>query len=187
MTDSLLVRLGIGSRLRVDGDVVEIVGLNDTHAVLRDGTGRVSSLSVAELLTDRRRTQLLDARVVPEREPAAIGLSLASAGSLEHANSRAAHVREVLTGYRSGHEDLALPGEPRPEYAPGVAMMRHYAHKAAEAGVSESAVRKWVRQYQHGGEAALLQQQRHGPLPAVDTRWLDTARALLDELTDAPR
>jgi len=184
VTDSLLVRLGIGSRLRIDGDVVEIVGLNDTHAILLDGAGRVSSLSVAELLADRRRTQLLDARPVAEREPGAIGLSLASDESLENANSRAAHVREVLTGYRSGHEDLALPGEPRPQYAPDVAMMRRYVHKAAEVGVVESTVRKWVRKYQEGGEAALLQQQRHGPLAAVDTRWLDTARALLDELTD---
>ena len=45
---------------------------------------------------------------------------LGAAGEMPaEARSRAAHVREVLSGYRSGSEELAAPGEPRPEYAPG--------------------------------------------------------------------
>jgi hypothetical protein len=42
------------------------------------------------------------------------------------------HVQEVLTGYRLGCAELALDGEPRPDYAPGVPLMRRYAAKAAE-------------------------------------------------------
>jgi hypothetical protein len=32
---------------------------------------------------------------------------------------RAGHVREVLTGFRSGHAEFARDGEPRPQYPPG--------------------------------------------------------------------
>ena len=43
---------------------------------------------------------------------------------------RAAHVREVLTGYRSGSPEDALAGEPRADYQPGTRLMDRYRAKA---------------------------------------------------------
>ena len=45
---------------------------------------------------------------------------------------RAAHIREVLTGYRSGSPEMAEEGEPRPQYAPDRPLYERYADKAAE-------------------------------------------------------
>lgn len=54
----------------------------------------------------------------------------------------AGHMREILTGYRHGDEALALPGEPGPEYAPGVPKLERYQARglslesiAAESGI----------------------------------------------------
>jgi hypothetical protein len=48
---------------------------------------------------------------------AALGPALGSLTAEEQAAiaERAAHIREVLTGYRAGSGALARPGEPRPE------------------------------------------------------------------------
>ena len=68
---------------------------------------------------------------------------LAGLGSAELAQlrERVAHVREACTGYRSGSPDLALPGEPRPEYAPGAGKLQRYQAKAAELQVGVRTVR----------------------------------------------
>jgi len=69
-------------------------------------------------------------------------------------------VREVCTGYRHGSPDLALPGEPRPGYAPGTGKLQRYQAKAAELRVGVRTIRRWA--------AAL---EREGPAGLVDDRW----------------
>ena len=59
---------------------------------------------------------------------------------------RAAHVREVLTGFRSSSLDLAQDGEPCESYGPGTTRNQRYAAKAAAAELDVAAVsvrRKW--------------------------------------------
>jgi hypothetical protein len=48
---------------------------------------------------------------------------------------RAAHIRELLTGYRSGTPDLAGLDEPRAEYHPDRPLLDRYAAKATELDV----------------------------------------------------
>jgi transposase InsO family protein len=184
------VRLGVGSRLRHDGELVEIIELHGGNAVLRDTHGHIGTVSVVQLLTDAQRNQLLPGHGAAraDGEPVAVALSQADDALLGQVASRAGHVREVLTGYRSGSAEVVLPGEPRPWYAPDVAMMQRYRNKAAELGVSVGAVRKWVSRFERDGEAGLLPQKlsrRRGPLDGVDERWLAAARAVIDGLTDA--
>jgi hypothetical protein len=50
--------------------------------------------------------------------------------------------REVLSCYLSGAEEVAGPGEPRPEHAPVPPLMRRYGAKAAELGVSMRTVKR---------------------------------------------
>lgn len=45
---------------------------------------------------------------------------------------RIGHVNEVLTGYRSGDPNLALPNEPKPEYQPTRTLQDRYKAKAEE-------------------------------------------------------
>ena len=69
---------------------------------------------------------------------------------------RAAHIREVLTGYRSGSPEMAEEGEPRPQYAPDRPLYERYADKAAELGVGFRTIQRWVQGFQRKGEAGLV-------------------------------
>ncbi len=89
------------------------------------------------------------------RETASVVLGQLTAEALREARERAADVNEVLSGYRSGSEDLAGPGEPRREYAHGVPLMQRYAAKAAERRVSVRTVKRWIAAAREGREAAL--------------------------------
>ncbi|WP_331749665.1 MULTISPECIES: hypothetical protein [unclassified Streptomyces] len=62
----------------------------------------------------------------------------------ERIRDRAGHIREVLTGYRSGTSRLALPGEPRPEYMPGLPAETRYAAKIAELSIGLRTLKRWV-------------------------------------------
>ena len=101
------------------------------------------------------------ARVIADTEPpinddpaapAGILLGQLNPAELGQVRDRAAHVREVLTGFRSGSAELALSGEPRPEYRPDVPLSRRYASKARELGAGQRTVERWVQQFQQHGE-----------------------------------
>ena len=115
------VRVGVGTRFFSDGEIVEITEIHPSaagiEAVLkRTRTQHVLRMSVRELLAGDR------ARVLPvEAGPSANdpfdtpGVVLANLSESERGAvlERAAHLREVLTGYRSGHAGTAIVGEPR--------------------------------------------------------------------------
>jgi transposase InsO family protein len=188
------VRVGVGTRFCYDGEVVEVVEMLATTAgnevVLKDTTNhRIVRVSVRELLTCD------EARVIPDGlgpsaddpvEPASVLLAALTDLERQHVRERAAHVREVLTGYRAGSAELALDGEPRPEYAPGRSLYERYAAKAAEVGVALRSVQRWVRSFQEHGEAGLVSRKEHGvsgPGQQVDQRWTETALEVMVEHT----
>ena len=157
------VRVGVGSRFSYDGEVVKVVELASTQAggevVLKDGRGRLLRLAVKELLLSDR------ARIIPDgpgpaaddpQETAAVVLARLDAGEREQVLQRAAHVREVLTGFRSGSEELAGEGEPRAAYTVGEPLESRYAAKAAELGVAVRTVKRWVSAFRRDGEAGLV-------------------------------
>ncbi|KUF15775.1 Mu transposase C-terminal domain-containing protein [Streptomyces silvensis] len=191
------VRLGVGTRVRVDGEtaeVVEVIALpGGMEVLLRDGRDRLSRMSVRELMTSGR------AEVIPqgpgpastdEQETAAVLFARASAEERAEVLERAAHVREVLYSYRSGSAELAAAGEPRPHYAPGVPLGRRYAAKAAELGVGVRSVERWAADFQEFGEAGLLPRKAHEPWSKVgraDPRWVETALAVMGEYAEQSR
>jgi hypothetical protein len=146
------VRLGVGTRFLYDGEVVEVAQMCATTAgnevVLKNATGRrIVRVSVRELLISDR------ARVIPDGPgPAAddpgdiVGVVLAELTEAQkrHVLERAAHVREVLTGYRSGTPELAAVGEPRPEYSPDLPLMTRYESKATELEIGLRTLKRWV-------------------------------------------
>ncbi|MEV0774636.1 helix-turn-helix domain-containing protein [Streptomyces sp. NPDC050433] len=186
-------RVGVGTRFRYDGESVEVVELAITAAgnevVLKDGRGRLLRLAVKELLVSDR------AIVIPEgpgpsaddgEDAADVILSQLSEAARSRVLKRAAHIREVLTGFRSGSAELASEGEPRQEYASDQPLYDRYAAKAAELGVNTRTVQRWVKDYRRHGEAGLasLEQGVRRPETKADDRWVETAVEVMVEHAD---
>ncbi|WP_235614533.1 hypothetical protein [Streptomyces ambofaciens] len=188
-------RLGVGTRFRLDGEAVEVVEFaslaTGIEVTLKDARDRLVRMSVRELLTSDR------AEVIPEgRGPAAddgdlVSVVLARLTKEESKDvlERAEHIRETLTGYRSGSEELAKPGEPRPEYAPGLSLRKRYAAKASELGVTARSVERWARAFLESGEAGLVPKkaQAEGGLSHADPRWVEVAEEVLGEYEEESR
>ncbi|MCX4759605.1 integrase [Streptomyces sp. NBC_01275] len=103
-------------------------------------------------------------------------------------NTRFQHVQEVRFGYKLGSSELALEGEPRPDYAPGVPMMHRYKVKAAELRVDPATIRRWVTKVKDEGPAGLVtKRQATHILDRADPRWLDMARSVLKEQEKSSR
>ncbi len=188
--NQLVATLTVGARLRHDGETFQVVDFAGRRITLQSAAGHERQVEIGWLL-GHPSTELLGAPLVQAPLPA-VGPEFAALTESEHAAlaERAAHVREVLSGYRSGSADLAAPDEPRPAYDPAVPRMARYQAKAAELGVDERTVRRWVKAYQQDGAAGLLdgREARQSLLLAgVDPRWLDMCRTVLEEHTDASR
>jgi transposase InsO family protein len=190
------VRVGVGTRFRYDGETVEVIEVAITAAgnevVLKDHHGRLMRLAVRELLLSDR------ARVIPDspgpssdddEEIASVALDRLPQGQREALLERAAHIREVLTGYRSGSPEIAEEGEPRPQYAPGRPLYERYADKAAEMDVTRRTIQRWVQGFHRRGEAGLIDgdqfPQRKGA--KVDERWTETALEVMGGYKDESR
>lgn len=193
MSTAAGTRVGVGTRFRYDGETVEVIEMAITatgnEVVLKDHHGRVMRLAVRELLLSDR------ARVIPDSpgpgsddpdELATVTLSELTAQERDAVLERAAHIREVLTGYRSGSAELAAAGEPRAEFDPGLPLTPRYESKAAELGVSLRTVKQWVADFRHGGEAGLAPARRRNasPFGSVDERWAETALEVMKDHED---
>jgi transposase InsO family protein len=182
--------LRIGTRLDHDGNRFEIVEISGRRLVLRQlSTGAVRQVDLAWLLA-HPTTSIADA--VTEAIPsAAVAFADLDQNKQVELEERIGHVREVLTGYQRGSAELALPGEPRPKYAPGTAMMARYEAKAAEIGVAVSTLRHWVGQFRVAGPLGLVKEPT-GPKSRcgwghTDRRWIDMCRTVVAEHVNASR
>ena len=137
--------LTIGSRVVYDGEICTVVALaGDRVTVQEQRSRRALSVRIASLLSAPGGGLIDPAVTAPV---GAVGPVLASLtdSELRAVCERAAHVREVLTGYRSGSREDSLRGKPRAEYRPGVPLMERYRAKAAELAVGVTSVRRWAR------------------------------------------
>ncbi|WNI24933.1 helix-turn-helix domain-containing protein [Streptomyces sp. ITFR-16] len=185
------VRVGVGTRFSYDGEVVEVVEFAATQAggevVLKDGRGRLLRLAVKELLLSDRARIISDGPGPASDDPqetAAVVLGQLNDAEREQVLERAAHVREVLTGFRSGSDELPAAGEPHAAYAPGEPMESRYAAKAAELGVAVRTVKRWVAGFRRDGEAGLAP-ARSGPRSGHRSAqaWAETALEVMVEHT----
>jgi hypothetical protein len=191
------VPVGVGARFVYDGEVIEIVEMRTVHGVfevltrdLRAQTARRFALS--ELLnSDRAHLIVADGGPAPVDliDVASVALSGVPDSARREARERAAHVREMLTGYRSGSPEAALPGEPRARYRPELPKRRRYAAKAKELKKGYRTIERWVRLYRDHGEAGLVSDRTVQPgMPTVIDRrwgnWKTTALEIMIEHTD---
>lgn len=170
-----------GLPVSFDGDQFTVAEIEGSRVMLRrTGTAGAPSWRQVELvaLLSHPSTRILTASPEPQAAVAAVlgGLSPAEDDDL---TARYRHVQEVRTGYQHGCAELALEGEPRPQYAPGVPMMARYQAKAAELGIGASTVRRWVMQAQDGPAGLAFERPARPALDRVDPRWLDAARQVI--------
>ncbi|MDN5855818.1 MAG: Mu transposase C-terminal domain-containing protein, partial [Actinomycetia bacterium] len=169
------VNLAVGASTLFDGDPVRIVELDGRAVTVQGADGGYRQVELGEFVSRARGQDVADADADP-----GIVLTGLSAAERERVMQRAAHVREVLTGYRSGYAGSAAPGEPRECFAEGVPLKRRYATKAAELSVTARTVESWAAAYRRGGEAALVDDRsRRGLRTSVDPRWDTAVRAEL--------
>lgn len=198
MSDGL-VRVGVGTRVIYDGELMQVIEIHaaaaGTVVVLRSASregGGVLRVALRELLSGKR------ARVVPdgsgpqsddEDDPAGVVLSAMTESERRELAERAAHLREALTGYRSGTPELMMDGEPRAQFDPKLPLTSRYNAKASELGVSLRTVKQWIADFRRHGEAGLArgQTRRQKPLGNVDDRWVETALEVMVEHADQSR
>lgn len=179
------VRLGVGSSVLLDGQAWTVEAFEGSRVLLGDGSD-FRSVRLTHLV--EHGSVCPDSDGTDQGLPEAVGPLVDALGLAARAEvaTRAGHVREVLTGYRSGSPARAQPGEPRAEYDPVVPLMDRYRAKAAELGLTDRTVMRWVRVYRDSGEAGLaaLLVGRGRP-SSVDPRWDAAAQEVLDGLVQA--
>ena len=186
-------RLGVGTRFVYDGEVIEVVEMHAAGlglgVVVKDRAGRLRRIAVRELLSSNHSRIIADGAGPAsndQEETAATTLAMLDRKKRQHLTDRADHVRELLTGFRSGTAEVALPGEPMPAYGPGVPMMKRYAAKAAELGKGKRTVQRWVRLYRASGQAGLVDKRdvRRDGHQRDDNRFDETMLEIMVESTN---
>ncbi len=198
MSDGL-VRVSVGTRFIHDGELMQVVEMQTaatgTVVVLGAASGgstAVIRVALRELL-DGGRARLLPDDSGPQADDDVdlAGVLFAAMSDFERneLNERAAHVREVLTGYRSGSAELPAKDEPRVQYDPGMSLTSRYTAKAAELDVSLRTIKQWVADFRRYGVAGLARKQsnRQKHLGNVDDVWGETALEVMVEHTDQSR
>ncbi|CAN5555894.1 helix-turn-helix domain-containing protein [soil metagenome] len=172
-----------------DGAVHEITEwlptVSGTDVVLR-GPNSLCRMSVVELVRGTRARLLIDTAGPESTDkvvPAVVALSGLPSKVLAQTGDRAAHVREVLTGFRSGSSEVVASGEPRPQFDIGRPLCHRYAAKADELDVDERTIRRWIKAYEDNGEAGLVS-THFIPQQRVDPRWSEAALAIMREHTE---
>jgi len=179
--------LAPGSKVLYDGELAEIISFDGRSVTLHCGrSGHFRAVQLSRLVAAAR----------PAAAPRAVGgdgpapdLTMPSLTpeQRERLAERAGHVREVLSGYRSGFADAALPGEPRPQYAPGRPAGTRYQAKAAELGVTARTVERWVASYLDHGEPGLADTRLLKSRGSrVDPRWEDAVRQVMADAVNEP-
>ena len=184
MTTGLLV----GARLWFDGRVYSVAAIDGLCVTLADPTGRMTVALIGVVVRSRGfRVLGAEADPVPGY---GVGLASLTGTESDELAVRVGHVREVLTGYRSGDRFTAFPGEPRAEYDPDRPLMARYAAKAAEIGVGVRTLRRWAGMFEREGAAGLVDRRSTrvtDVLAGVDARWLEVCRTVIAEHVDASR
>lgn len=182
--------LRIGSTLAYDGELCSIMEISADAVVLVTSRGRARRIRLIDLLKSPKEGGL--AQLSFEEEDSAPELwgvlwAAASKAAREEAFERAGHIRELRTGFRSGTESIALPGEPKAEYSPELKLIARQRAKAAELGVSLRTIQRWCADYDQFQEPGLLDARSISGgtlLRNLDPRWLRVCEEVLNELTD---
>lgn len=185
-------RLEVGTQVRWDGADWRVVAFMGADVQLENRYQERAILEVRALVESPGFRVLGD-----DGEPVNPGeLTRARLAGLpeevrQHVGFLEGHIQEVLTGYRRGHEALALPGEPREMYEPSVATLsKRVEEKASELGLATSSVWRYIEKYREEGVMGLVDGRKaslKGDFPKVDVRLKRAVQVVLEGLTDESR
>lgn len=178
--------LSVGQRVLYDGDIWSVTALSGHTVQLARPVGSPLVMRVSDLLAGPGFGVAGDTQPPAE----ALGPTFGTLGpdGYRDLRQREEHILETLTGFRRGSAELALPGEPRPAYAPNLPLKLRYEAKAAELHVSTRTLRRLAADYTAEGLSGLISGHAHrrtAPTGRVDARWIDMARQVLAEHVDA--
>jgi transposase InsO family protein len=186
------IRVGVGTRFVYDGEILTVAEMTPTAfgvQITATGGGHVHRMLLKEMLDHTRSRIIPDddlARVTDEEETAALILAQLSEVQLSALRLRVEDIREVLTGYRSGSDELKRADEPRPDFDPTLPLEVRYKAKAAELGVTDRTIKRWAADYLRFGEAGVAS-SRSFRQPHLDERWVAEALEVMVSFTDLSR
>src|SRR3546814_4627513 len=125
-----------GAQLVYDGEMCTVAEIGDGAVIVRTADGSTRRLRMLDVLRPASEggTAHVPGRSPDddESQPLMLVWSDATESAQAAAHERADHVREVLTGYRSGSREIAREGEPRFEYHPQRSLGERQTAKAKE-------------------------------------------------------
>jgi hypothetical protein len=137
---------------------VEVFALEGAMVTLRNvRTEALLAVGLTSLVCAARSV------AAPVGAPVSAGVALAGLTDRQRreVQERAGHVREVLTGFRSGRAERPGPGEPDPCFAGEVPLQVHYARKAEQLEVGvRLAERRLLAEGLTGDSAVMAQTAR---------------------------
>jgi putative transposase len=158
-----VISLRAGTRVMVDGDLVQVVELDGTSVTIRnERTGQFTAMTLGRLVAGCASPER------PARTLAAgsVGATLAglSKDQREQVTQRAGHVRGLLAG-------------------DGSSLQERLRSKASELGLTVRTLERWLAAYRRDGEAGLVDTRViRGRGSAVDARWDETVRVVMAEM-----
>ncbi len=177
-----------------DGELWEVIEMHGgTEVTARcPRTGAVARLAVRELLYGDR-ARLVDEEPGPssddDQETAAVSLAYLNHSERQEVLALGDHVREVLTGFRSGTDQLRRPGEPRPEFSLHRSLGDRCQSKADELGRGKRTVERWIEKFRRNGYAGLVSATTVRPSRGrrVDPRWDQANLEVMNEAVYASK
>jgi transposase InsO family protein len=160
-------KLSINTEINYEGRSYVVEGFAGSVIVLRSTDGEVIRLGLRNLVTSD------SFKVIGPKDEdlAPIFIEGVSKAEMKALYELAAHLLEALTGYRSGSEADALPGEPFPDYDPVAKTVRsRFELKAKELKITDRTLWNLKRAYVKRGLYGL-----------IDGRKIKLGTAKLDE------
>jgi transposase InsO family protein len=180
-------KLEVGSRIWWDGEAWKISGFFAGEVELLGDRGKARVHLPALTETEDFRVLSCGAEIDHRPEEPAFINDLPEA-ERQAAVSLERHLLEAVTGFRLGHESLALKGEPREDYDPELNSVRQrMSRKAKELGVSWRTLWRHKENYEKRGLIGLIDERKitaTKAFPKVDDRVKLALQRVLDELTD---
>ncbi|MFD8115692.1 helix-turn-helix domain-containing protein [Streptomyces microflavus] len=179
-----------GLPIAFDGEQFTVAEIEGRRVLLRQvavaGPPKLRQVDISILLGDPSMEIL--AQTPAETTSSAALLSGLAGEEEDELTVKVQHVQEVLTGYRLGDAALALSGEPRADFLPGVPLMHRYAVKAAELGIGVTTVRRWTAAFRKEGPAGLVPDRAvRSVVERADHRWVEMAEEVLKGHVKASR
>lgn len=187
------VRVGAGTTFRDGNDLFRIVKMHTGNGLPEIAAEDLRSGALCrfamEYVLFAASVRILGEDLFPTTcdlgDPIDVLWDAAPEGCRRDARTKAAHIREVLTGYRSGNPEFPEPGEPRPQYRPDLPKGERVRAKCKEMNWRKRTLDRWMSDFDARGEPGLISIRAVAPGlgSRQDPRWVQAAREVKAEFT----